>query len=53
MPEFYNLAQQDCVQGREGYPLRPGRTSSLLVVNALEPIFRTHRIVDVSLEGDR
>jgi hypothetical protein len=24
MPEFYNLVQQDCVQGREGYPLRPG-----------------------------
>ena len=25
MPEFYNLAHQDCVQGREGYPLRPGK----------------------------
>jgi hypothetical protein len=25
MPEFYNLGQQDCMQGREGYPLRPGR----------------------------
>ena len=29
MPEFYNLAQQDCMQGREGYPLRPGKTSSI------------------------
>lgn len=28
MPEFYNLAQQDCMQGREGYPLRPGRNLS-------------------------
>jgi ER degradation enhancer, mannosidase alpha-like 2 len=24
MPEFYNLAQQDTMQGREAYPLRPG-----------------------------
>lgn len=24
MPEFYNLGQQDCMQGREAYPLRPG-----------------------------
>ncbi len=29
MPEFYNLAQQECMQGREAYPLRPGKTKTL------------------------
>ncbi len=34
MPEFYNLAQQECMQGREGYPLRPG--------NQLETVYFSH-----------
>jgi hypothetical protein len=36
MPEIYNLAQQDCVQGREAYPLRPGIINLFLF---LFPIF--------------
>ncbi|UJR24934.1 hypothetical protein I4U23_006298 [Adineta vaga] len=30
MPEFYNLAQQDCMQGREAYPLRPEHIESIM-----------------------
>lgn len=30
MPEFYNLAQQECMQGREAYPLRPEHIESLM-----------------------
>ena len=39
MPEFYNLAQQECMQGREGYPLRPGQIFSLLLSKILSSIF--------------
>lgn len=30
MPEFYNLAHQDPMQGREGYPLRPEHIESIM-----------------------
>lgn len=30
MPEFYNLGQQDCTQGREAYPLRPEHIESIM-----------------------
>ncbi|CAF1600045.1 unnamed protein product [Adineta ricciae] len=30
MPEFYNLVQQDCMQGREAYPLRPEHIESIM-----------------------
>ncbi len=39
MPEFYNLAQQDCMQGREGYPLRPGRNFLLKILDLLIYLF--------------
>ncbi|CAF0866549.1 unnamed protein product [Rotaria sordida] len=33
MPEFYNLAQHDCAQGREGYPLRPEHIESIMYLS--------------------
>ncbi|CAF3835865.1 unnamed protein product [Rotaria magnacalcarata] len=33
MPEFYNLAQQECMQGREGYPLRPEHIESIMYLS--------------------
>ena len=38
MPEFYNLAQQDCMQGREAYPLRPGRESTISSIQSLSSL---------------
>jgi hypothetical protein len=36
MPEFYNLGQQDCMQGREGYPLRPGKKPISAILTGLD-----------------
>ncbi|CAF3863708.1 unnamed protein product [Adineta steineri] len=33
MPEFYNLVNQDCMQGREGYPLRPEHIESIMYLS--------------------
>ena len=33
MPELYDLIKEDCMQGREGYPLRPGRNIFIFKFN--------------------